>query len=122
LHANFPMAIDREGGEVFVAYRRPARLVVFAARDGAVRHTLELCDDSDDVFFDARRRRLYATCGGGAIDGFASRAPGWGPAGRVQPVSGARTSLFVPELDRLFVAVRARGRDPAAVWVFRPTP
>jgi hypothetical protein len=30
--------------------------------------------------------------------------------------------LFDPELDRLFVAVRASGREAAALWVFRPTP
>jgi hypothetical protein len=35
---------------------------------------------------------------------------------------GARTSLFVPELDRLYVAVRASGAEPAAIWVFKPTP
>ena len=37
--------------------------------------------------------------------------------------SGARTSLFVPELDRLFVAERAGilGSE-AAVLVFRPAP
>jgi hypothetical protein len=39
---------------------------------------------------------------------------------RVPTVSGARTSLFVPELDRLFVAVRSRSGEPAAIWVFRP--
>jgi hypothetical protein len=44
------------------------------------------------------------------------------PSGAVHPntASGARTSLFVPELDRLFVAVRARSKEPAAIWVFRP--
>jgi len=40
----------------------------------------------------------------------------------VQTASGARTSLFVPELDRLFVAVRGGWRESAALWVFRPTP
>jgi hypothetical protein len=39
---------------------------------------------------------------------------------RVPTVSGARTSLFVPEMDRLFVAVRAGSNEPAAIWVFRP--
>lgn len=38
------------------------------------------------------------------------------------PTSSTRTSLFVPELDRLFVAVRATFGGPAAIWVFRPTP
>jgi hypothetical protein len=28
----------------------------------------------------------------------------------------------VPELDRLLLAVRASGGEPAAVWVFRPFP
>jgi hypothetical protein len=41
----------------------------------------------------------------------------------VVTATGARTSLFVPELDRLFVAVRAGllGSD-ASIQVFRPTP
>jgi hypothetical protein len=30
--------------------------------------------------------------------------------------------LFVPERDRLYLAVRASGNEGAAVWVFRPTP
>jgi DNA-binding beta-propeller fold protein YncE len=122
LRANFPMAVDSEGGQVFVAYRRPARLLVFDGRDGAVLSSLDLCDDSDDVFLDGRRRRLYASCGAGSVDVFAWSAQRWVRAGRVPTVSGSRTSLFVPELDRLFVAARASGREPAALWVFRTVP
>jgi len=122
LRSNFPMAVDNDGGQVFVAFRRPAKLVVFASRDGAVVNTLDLCDDSDDVFFDARRHRLYASCGAGAVDVFERTAQGWAHKERIPTVSGARTALFVPELDRLFVAVRASGREPAALWAFRPAP
>jgi hypothetical protein len=50
------------------------------------------------------------------------REAGYGRLARVPTVSGARTSLFVPELDRLFLAVRARSDDPAAIWVLRPSP
>ena len=39
---------------------------------------------------------------------------------RLPTAPGARTALFVPELDRLFLAVRATGDEAAAVWVFRP--
>jgi DNA-binding beta-propeller fold protein YncE len=122
LRANFPMATDNDGGQVFVAFRRPARLAVFASRDGTVVSNLDLCDDADDVFFDARRHRLYVSCGAGAVDVFERSAQGWAHSGRIPTVSGARTALFVPELDRLYVAVRASGREPAAVWVFRPAP
>jgi hypothetical protein len=43
--------------------------------------------------------------------------------GRIRTAPGARTSLFVPELDRLFVARRAgpAGQE-AAILVFRPAP
>ena len=42
---------------------------------------------------------------------------------RIKTVSGARTSLFVPELDRLFVAARAGTLSgEAAVLVFRFSP
>jgi len=36
--------------------------------------------------------------------------------------AGARTALFVPEPDRLFLAVPARAGTPAAIWVYHPTP
>jgi hypothetical protein len=41
---------------------------------------------------------------------------------RIPTISGARTVLFVPEHDRLYLAVRPKGSEGAAVWVFRPTP
>jgi hypothetical protein len=43
-------------------------------------------------------------------------------AARIQTAAGARTSLFVPELDRLLVAVRAALAAPAAILVFKPLP
>jgi hypothetical protein len=43
------------------------------------------------------------------------------PLARVKTSSGARTSLFVPELDRLFVAARAGvSGSHAAILVLRP--
>jgi hypothetical protein len=122
LHGNFAMAVDAQDGEVFVAFRRPARLAVFAGRDGAVLSNLDLCDDADDMFFDSRRHRLYVSCGAGIVDVFQRSTQGWARGGRIQTASGARTSLFVPELDRLFVAVRGGWRESAALWVFRPAP
>jgi uncharacterized cupredoxin-like copper-binding protein len=42
--------------------------------------------------------------------------------GHMPTVPGARTSLFAPEMDRIFLAVRATPNEPAAVWVFTPNP
>lgn len=120
--ANFPMAFDNEARQVVVAFRKPAELMVFGAEDGTIAARLDICGDADDVFVDSRRHRLYVSCGEGVVDVLENRGAGYAWAGRVPTVSGARTSLLVPEMDRLFVAVRATSSEPAAVWVFRPTP
>jgi DNA-binding beta-propeller fold protein YncE len=120
--SNFPMALDREKHRVLVVFRSPARLLVLSGKDGAVVTDVETCGDADDLFVDAKRHRVYVSCGAGAVDVFEEGGGGYQRVGRVPTVSGARTSLFVPELDRLYVAVRANSGEPAAVWAFRPVP
>jgi hypothetical protein len=123
LRANFPLAIDGAGTAVAVVFRHPAKLVLLDPTIGAATQQLDTCGDADDVFFDAMRRRIYVSCGAGAVDVFQADAAGYRPLTRVETSSGARTSLFVPELDRLYIAARAGllGSD-AAILVFRPLP
>jgi YVTN family beta-propeller protein len=117
---NFPMALRPASQHVIVVFRQPARLGVFAMADGAQVAMPETCGDADDVFDDAKRHRVYVSCGDGFLDVF--DADGYRRVGHIPTVAGARTSLFVPEIDRLFVAVRANGRESAAIWVYRPGP
>ena len=120
LRSNFPMAIDHDVHRVLVVFRSPATLMALSGQDGRVAAKLETCGDADDVFVDPRRRRVYVSCGEGVVDVLEQSGTGYRHLARAPTVSGARTSLFVPELDRLFVAVRARSNEPAAIWVFRP--
>ena len=120
--SNFPMAIDAETHRVLVVFRSPPTLMALSSQDGRVAAKLEICGDADDVFVDPRRRRVYVSCGEGVVDVLEQGETGYRQVARVPTVSGARTSLFVPELDRLFVAVRAGSNEPAAIWVFRPSP
>ena len=120
--ANFPMAFDPETHRVLVVFRSPARLLVLSSTDGAVVADLDTCGDADDLFVDAKRHRVYVSCGSGLVDVLEERAGSYTRLGHVGTAPGARTSLFVPELDRLFVAVRAAGSEPAAIWLFRPVP
>lgn len=71
---------------------------------------------------DAQRNRLYVSCGEGFIDVFAVQPRGYTRAARLATRGGARTALFVPDIDRLLLAVRATGSEQAAIWVYRPTP
>ena len=122
MRSNFPMAIDRDMHRVLVVFRRPPILMALSSQDEHVVAQTATCGDADDVFVDARRQRVYVSCGQGVVDVFAVEKADYRRLARVPTVSGARTSLFVPELDRLFVAVRASSGEPAAIWVFRPAP
>jgi hypothetical protein len=120
---NFPMALDGTRTVLAIVTRSPARLIMLDTRTGVVTASLPTCGDADDVFFDAKRHRLYVSCGDGEVDVVQQDGTGYQPLARIPTRSGARTSLFVPELDRLFVAARAGllGSD-AGILVFRPTP
>lgn len=120
--SNFAMAIDPNDHRVIVAFRSPARLVSFASGTGRREASVETCRDADDVFVDARRHRIYVSCGEGVIDVLGQAAGGYERLARIPTVAGARTSLFVPATDRLYLAVRATSSEPAAIWIFRPGP
>jgi YVTN family beta-propeller protein len=120
--ANFPMALDPSRREVLVIFRAPAELGVFSMTDGKPIANIGTCGDSDDLFVDAKRGRVYVSCGAGLLDVFEPNGETYRRIARLPTISGARTSLFVPELDRLLVAARATSGEPAAIWIFRPVP
>ena len=114
------MAIDGEAHQVLVVFRSPPSVMTLSSQDGHVVAKVETCGDADDVFVDRKRRRVYVSCGEGVVDVLESGEAGYRQLARVTTALSARTSLFVPELDRLFLAVRAASDEPAAIWVFRP--
>jgi DNA-binding beta-propeller fold protein YncE len=118
--ANFPMALDAANERVMVVFRRPAELAVLDAREGTVIARLATCGDADDIFFDSKRQRAYISCGEGAIDVVRRQGDAYMSEERISTAPGARTALFVPELDRLFLAIRAGEGTGAALWVFHP--
>jgi DNA-binding beta-propeller fold protein YncE len=117
---NFPMALDEQNQRVLVAFRSPPRLSAYAMADGAPLATIAICGDADDVFVDAKRSRVYVSCGEGMLDILEARGTGLARLARIPTEPGARTALFSPEQDRLFVAVRASPVEPAGIWIFRP--
>ena len=64
LARNFPMAFDAVHRRLFVACRKPARLVVIDARRSAVVSIAECSEDSDDLFYDAEMNRVLVISGG----------------------------------------------------------
>lgn len=119
---NYAMTIDPEAKRILVAFRQPAKLGAVSMTDGSMAALVDACDDADDMFLDQKRHRLYITCGDGFIDVFDAKGNDYPRLAHIATVAGARTSLLVPDLDRFVLAVRAKSGEPAAVWIFRPTP
>jgi DNA-binding beta-propeller fold protein YncE len=119
---NFPMTLDEANRRVIVVFRNPARLQVFAMASGERLAERDTCGDYDDVFMDAKRKRVYVTCGDGSIDVLDAADTSYPRLTRIQTVAGARTSLFIPAMDRLALAVRANATEPAAIWLYRTGP
>lgn len=117
---NFPMALDEKSYRLFVGCRSPARLLVFGTDSGKRVADLPLSDDNDDLFYDAMRRRIYASCGEGFVDVFAQQgANRYERIDRISTARGARTSYYVPELNELFLAVPRRWGQTAEIRVFK---
>jgi DNA-binding beta-propeller fold protein YncE len=113
---NFPMALDESNHRLFIACRLPSNLVVLNTESGDVVAKLGISGDSDDVFYDSKRHRIYAICGAGKIDIIEQTGPKTYKAlTKVDTASGARTGLFVPERDTLFVAVPNRGSQQTEI-------
>lgn len=117
---NFPMAVDDSDQTVWIATRQPARLLALDTASGARKAGLDSCGDADDVMVDSRRHWLYVICGSGHIDVWNTRDGKYVKVSRIETSPGARTALYVPDLDRLYLAVRANAGAPAAIWVYRP--
>jgi hypothetical protein len=122
LHGNFPLAIDEARQQLLVVFRHPSVLGVFDAKTGHKLSTVDTCGDADDIFVDEKRGRVYVSCGGGFIDVLGAQGTGYATLARLTTVAGARTGLFIPEIDRFVLAVRASGAQAASVWIFRPAP
>jgi DNA-binding beta-propeller fold protein YncE len=117
---NFPMALDEEGKRLYVGARSPAVMLVFDTDSGKVVARLSIGGDTDDLFFDAARKRVYVVCGEGRIDVYGQETPDrYVHQASIKTAPRARTGLFVPEFEKLFVAAPAAGALPARVLVYQ---
>jgi protein-tyrosine-phosphatase len=118
--ANYPMALDAAGHRLFVGCRRPAKLLVFETESGRQVANVDIVGDTDDLFFDERSQRVFVIGGQGYLDVIDVR-PGTTPARleRVPTAVGARTGLYVPAQNRIYVAVPHRGAQRAEVRAYQ---
>ena len=118
--ANFPMALDAKSRRLFVGARSPAMLLVHDMDSGKEVAKLNIGGDTDDLFFDTERKRIYVICGEGRVDLFRQDdADHYASIGSIKTAARARTGLFVPEDGKLYVAAPAVDGAPARILVYQ---
>jgi hypothetical protein len=120
---NFPMALDEADHRLFVGTRSPARLAVFDTNSGRRVAMLPGAVDSDDLYYDADRKRIYMPGGEGFIFVFQMTDPDhYRLLTKVPTALGARTAGFFGATSkgqsRLYLAVPAHGSQSAEIRVF----
>ncbi len=117
--SNFPMALDEASRRLFVGCRRPAKVLVYDTATGKEGSSFDIVGDTDDLFYDAARKRLYVSGGEGYIDVFQEQDGGrFSRVTHLATAAGARTSLFVPDQSRLYLAVPHRGNQKAEIRIY----
>jgi DNA-binding beta-propeller fold protein YncE len=121
--SNFPMALDEAHHRLFVGCREPATLLVYDTQSGHVVASLPIVGDTDDLFYDAAAKQIYVSGGEGFLDVIAQKTPDhYARTHHIPTASGARTSFFVPELRRLYLAVPHRNSQETQIRVYAVDP
>ena len=116
-HVQNAMALDEPNHRLFIATRNPPKLFVFNTDTGKVVLDLPCVGVNDDMTFDTKRKRLYIT-GDGATSVFQQRdADHYEHIVDVPTGFRAKTSLYVPQLNRLYIAVSGGDKPDAQVAV-----
>ena len=117
------MALDEADHRLFTATRAPARLAVYDTNSGRLVAVLPTVQDSDDLYYDAARKRLYVPGGEGYIAVYQQvDADHYKRLAKIPCAVGARTAGYFGRghkgFDRLYLAIPARSDHGAEIWIY----
>lgn len=119
-----PVALDETNHRLYVGCRKEPMIVILDTESGKEIGSVPIPGDVDDVFLDSKRKRLYASCGDGFLVVFkVTDANHLEEVEKIPTAKGAKTSLYLPETGRLYLAVpRQEGKDGPEIRVFQAKP
>jgi DNA-binding beta-propeller fold protein YncE len=117
------IALDEKGHRLFLGVRTPASIVVLDSDSGAVVASIPTVATLDGLSFDSATRRIYTSGGEGFVDVTQQiDADHYERIARIPTGPIARTSVFVPDWRRLYVAVPRDKERGAELRVFEVVP
>jgi DNA-binding beta-propeller fold protein YncE len=113
VHVPHAIALDESNHRLFTATRKPPQFVVFNTDTGKVVASLPCAGLNSDMSLDVARKRIYVT-GSDTASVFVQRdADHYEHIAEVPTAYRAKSSIFVPELKRLYVADSGKGKPDA---------
>lgn len=118
---NNPLVLDEANKRLYVGCRKEPRLLILDSETGKEVGKVIIPNDVDDIFLDAKRKRIYLSCGEGVLVVLRQTATDkYEVMAKIPTLKQARTCLFDAASDRLFVPVpRAMGQDAPEIRVYR---
>ncbi len=119
---NALMGLDEANKRLFIVTRKPFKLVVLDTDTGASVASFDAPQRTNELIFDQANRRIYLA-GDDYVSVFRQHsADRYEEIARVASDKGAKTAIFVPELNRLYVAVAGKGSTKAGVLQYEVMP
>jgi DNA-binding beta-propeller fold protein YncE len=127
VQGNVSLALDDKNHRLFAGARMPPTVTVIDTTSGKQITQIEGIAGIDDLWYDTRHQRIYASGGRGTDVGFVyvyhqEDADHYELVAKVPTAASAGTSLWVPEFNRLYVAAPASDKQEAEVMIFEPQP
>jgi len=123
IQKNVALALDEKNHRLFLGVRTPASIVVLDSDSGAVVASVPTVATLDGLSFDSATRRIYTSGGEGFVDVTQQiDADHYERIARIPTGPIARTSVFVPEWHRFYVAVPRDKERGAELRVFEVVP
>jgi DNA-binding beta-propeller fold protein YncE len=121
---NYALALDEANRRLFIGCRKKPMLVVMDSESGTEVAGVPIPGDTDDVVFDAKRKRIYASCGEGFIAVIKQVDPDhYELVEKIATVKDAHTCCLDPETGRLYLGVpRQADKAGPEIHVFEPKP
>jgi DNA-binding beta-propeller fold protein YncE len=113
VHVAHAIALDEPNHRLFTATRKPPQFIVLDIDTGKVVTALPCVGVNSDMSFDSARKRIYVT-GSETASVFVQRdADHYVHIAEVPTAYRAKSSIFVPELNRLYIAASGKGKPDA---------
>jgi hypothetical protein len=113
VHVAHAIALDEPHHRLFTATRKPPQFVVFNTDNGKVVASLPCVGVNSDMSLDVARKRIYITGSDTATVFVQHDADHYEHIAEVPTAFRAKSSIFVPQLSRLYIADSGKGKPDA---------